>query len=195
MSTTAAPPTITPDEFYRMGDEGRGLELVDGELKGMNMSAESSRIGGRVYRQLENYSEAQHPGWAFPPETGFRCFPDDPGRVRKPDASFVALARMTREEYEGEGFIEVVPDLVAEVISPNDTAGDVDAKIRMWLAAGVKLLWEVYPKTRTVRAHRPGEPITPLRAADTLTADGVLPGFACPVADLFRLPGEPAAGA
>jgi Uma2 family endonuclease len=189
MSTTAT--IVTPEDLLQMGDEGKGYELVNGDLKELDVSARSSRVGGQVYRQLENYSRTQTPGWAFPPETGFRCFADDPGKVRKPDTSFIAIDRLSPQEYEEEGFLEVVPDLVAEVISPNDNAEDLEIKIKEWITAGVKVLWEIYPATSVVRAHQPGNTITLFRATDTLTAPDLLPGFACPVADLFRLPGEP----
>ncbi|MDB5311639.1 MAG: hypothetical protein JWO38_5841 [Gemmataceae bacterium] len=192
MNIAANPPTMTPDDLLRMPDGGKGFELVDGELRELNVSARSSRVGGQVYHRLENYSRTHTPGWVFPPETGFRCFADAPGRVRKPDTAFVSLSRMTPAEYESEGFIEIVPDLVAEVISPNDNAEDVEDKIEEWLAAGVNTVWEIYPANRVIRAYRPAGTITLFRVSDTLTAEGILPGFACPVADLFRLPGEPA---
>jgi Uma2 family endonuclease len=189
MSTAVS--MITPEELLQMGDEGKGYELVNGELKELDVSARSSRIGGQFYRQLENYSRSHTPCWVFPPETGFRCFATNPSQVRKPDTSFIALDRLSRQEYEEDGFIEVVPDLVAEVISPNDNAEDLGIKIDEWLRAGVKVVWEVYPATLTVRSHLPGNIITLFRATDTLTSPEVLPGFACLVADLFRLPGEP----
>ena len=108
--------------------------------------------------------------------------------VRKPDASYIAFPRMTAEEYDADGFIEIVPDLVAEVVSPNDQAEEARDKIENWLAAGVRLVWQVYPSTRVVQAYRPDGRITLYRVGDTLTADDVLPGFACPVAELFRVP-------
>jgi Uma2 family endonuclease len=189
MSTTAT--IITPEDLLQMRDQGKGYELVNGKLKDLKVSTRSSRVGGQIYRQLENFSETQRPGWVFPPETGFRCFATDPSQVRKPDTSFITLDRFTKEVYEEEGFISVVPDLVAEVISPIDNAEEVEIKIEGWLNAGVKVVWEIYPATSTVRAHRPDNTIALFRAADTLTAPDLLPGFACPVADLFRLPGEP----
>jgi Uma2 family endonuclease len=189
MSTTTT--IITPEDLLQIPDQGKGYELIDGELKELDGSARSSRVGGQIYRQLENHSQTHTPGWVFPPETGFRCFATERGQVRKPDTSFISLGRLSREEYKEDGFIEVVPDLVAEVISPNDNAEDVEIKIEDWLAAGVKVVWEVYPGTGVVRAHRPDNTITLFRGADTLIAPDVLPGFACPVADLFRLPGEP----
>jgi Uma2 family endonuclease len=81
-----------------------------------------------------------------------------------------------------------VPDLVVEVTSPNDVAWEVEAKIDEWLGAGVKLVWEVYPESQTVRAHRSDGPIAVFRATDTLTAPDLLPGFAVPGAALFEIP-------
>lgn len=191
MSTAAAPRVITPEEFYRMGDAARGYELVNGEMKELGMSAQSCRVGGQIYVQFEIYARGKHPGWAFPPETGYRCFAEDRGLVRKPDASFITLNRMTREQYEEEGYIEIVPDLVAEVISPNDLAGDVEEKLAEWLGAGVKVVWIIYPETRTVRIHRRDGESAFLRSSDTLAAPDVLPGFSLPIAELFRVPDEP----
>jgi Uma2 family endonuclease len=99
---------------------------------------------------------------------------------------------MPASTYRDEGHCKTVPDLVAEVISPRDNAEEVADKIQDWLGAGVRVVWEVYPANQTVRAHRPDGTITLFRGKDTLTAEEILPGFACPVADLFRLPGEPA---
>ncbi len=98
------------------------------------------RVGGQVYWALQSFCKAHLAGWAFPPEAAFRCFSDDPGRVRKPDASFIALERLTRSECEEDAFLEVVPDLVVEVISPNDKAEEVELKIEDWLQAVVKVL-------------------------------------------------------
>lgn len=185
----AAFPRLTPDDLLRMGDEGKDFELVGGELRRLNVSTESSRVAGKVYNRLENHCEPKNIAWVFPEGTSYQCFPDEPTRVRRPDTSLIALERMPPDSYEDEGHCSTVPDLVVEVISIHDNARDVEDKIEEWLAAGVKLLWEVYPNTRTVRAHRPDRTIALFRAPDSLTAEGVLPGFACPVADLFRLPG------
>jgi Uma2 family endonuclease len=193
MSTAAAPRIITPDEFYRMGDAAKGFELVNGEMKELGMSARSCRVGGKVYHQFENHSLQHNSGWAFPPETGYRCFAADRSLVRKPDASFIALNRMTREQYEEEGYIDIVPDLVVEVISPNDRAADVEEKLAEWLGAGVKVVWIINPESRTIRIHRRDGESAFLRSSDTLSAHDVLPGFSLPVAELFRVPGEPAA--
>jgi Uma2 family endonuclease len=186
MSTAVS--AITPDEFYRMGDAAKGFELVNGELKELHVSKESSHIAGEVYLRIKTHCNARQPGWVFPEGTSYCCFPTHPSQVRKPDTSFIAAGRMSRDEYYEEGHCQVVPDLVVEVVSPTDIAEELEDKIEEWLAAGAKLLWEIYPNSRTVRAHRPDGTITLLRAADTLTAPDILPGFACPVGDLFEPP-------
>ncbi len=179
--------TLTADDFYAMGDAGAGYELVDGTLEVNPKSAKACRVGGKLYFQLEKYCE-QYSGWAFPQDSGFRCFSEDPNRVRKPDAAFIALDRMTVEEYEVEGFIRVVPDLAAEVVSPKDIASKVEGKIDQWLDAGVKVVWVVYPNQKRVREHRPDGTVRQFLESDELSEPTLLPGFAGPVADLFRLP-------
>jgi Uma2 family endonuclease len=173
-----------------MPDGGAGYELVNGELKELAMSTESNRIAGRISARLDAHCDATGAGWVFPQDSPFCCFPDDPNRIRKPDAAFVSITRMPVESYQEEGYCQVVPEIVAEVISPHDKAREVQEKITEWLAAGVRLLWEVYPESRTIRVHRPGHPIELCGPGDTLTAPDVLPDFAVPVAELFRKPGE-----
>jgi Uma2 family endonuclease len=177
-----------------MPDGGKGYELVRGRLKELNVSTESSRVGGEVHFHIRTHLSRNPVGWAFPPETGFRCFrqdPTDPDRVRKPDAAFVSYATLPPARYKRDGFCEIVPDIAVEVISPNDLAREVEIKRDEWLRAGVKEVWVVSPDTETVMVYLAGGGSTLLRAADALTTT-LLPGFAVPVADLFRLPPAPA---
>jgi Uma2 family endonuclease len=190
MSATVA--VVTPEDLLRMPDEGKGYELVNGELKEMPVSTESSRVAGEVHFRLRSHCAGNPIAWVFPEGTSFRCFPGDRNRVRRADTSLILLDRMPLATYEDEGHCTTVPDLVAEVISPNDLAGEVEAKLAEWLDAGVKVVWVVNPTTRSVRVHG-SSGYTFLRASDTLTVPDVLPGFSVPVADLFRRPGEPAA--
>jgi Uma2 family endonuclease len=180
---------VTPDDLLRMPDEGQGWELVRGELREMNVSKESSRVSARITHFLEVHSESVAPGWVFPDAMSFRCF-EDPSTIRRADAAWIPLSKMPVDTYEDEGYCTVVPDIVAEVVSPNDLAEEVEEKLEDWLGAGVKLVWIVHPVTRTIRVHRAGGGIAYLQDTDTLTAEGVLSNFAVPVVDLFRRPGE-----
>lgn len=189
-ATAAAPttPVVSPEDLLRMPDRGKGYELVDGQLKELNVSAKSSHIAGRVVTLLTNHSEARQPGWIFTPDASYQCFTANPTRVRRSDAAFIALDRLTLQQYESEGHMSVCPDLVVEVISPNDLASEVNRKVQEWLAAGARLVWVIDPDARLVFCHRT-DGVDIRREADTLTGDPVLAGFSCPVADLFRLPG------
>jgi Uma2 family endonuclease len=82
-------------------------------------------------------------------------------------------------------YAEVVPDLLAEIVSPNDTAREVREKAEMWLGFGVRLVWVVNPDTRTVDVHRRGLPITTLTDQDALDGLDILPGFTCLVREIF----------
>ncbi len=179
---------VTPDELLRMPDGGKGFELVDGQLKELDVSFLSSYVAGEVYGQLRDFVKPRRLGWVSPENTSFRCFPDDENRVRRADTAFHRLDRLTAEQAQSEGHCPVVPDLVVEVVSPNDLAYEVNEKRNEWLEAGAQLVWVVYPDRQEVHAHRPDGTVTLFRRTDTLTAEPVLPDFRVPVADLFQLP-------
>ena len=67
---TAAPAArLTPDDLLKMPDEGRGFELVNGELKELNVSLLSSFVAGKAYFQLESHVTPRQLGWVFPEGT------------------------------------------------------------------------------------------------------------------------------
>jgi Uma2 family endonuclease len=127
-------------------------------------------------------------GWVAPEGTSLRCFPERPNLVRKPDGCFHRIDRLDPTLASTQGHLTVAPDLVVEVISPHDRAYRVSEKLGEWQDAGVPLVWLVYPNRRAVLAYHIDTGVREFRRNDTLTADPVLPGFAVPVAELFRLP-------
>jgi len=186
---TAAPAArMTPDDLLKLPDGGRGFELVDGEPKELNVSFLSSYVAGETHAILREHVKSRGLGWVSPEGTSFRCFPDDDMRVRRADTAFHRLDRLTSEQARTEGHCPVVPDLVVEVVSPNDLADEVNEKRIEWLEAGAKLVWVVHPVQQTIHAYRADGSVVLFRRTDTLMADPVLPDFRVPVADLFRLP-------
>ena len=186
---TAMPPLLTPEDLLAMPDDGHSYELLDGHLKKLNVSKESSRFGGRIVTSLNNHCDV-YGGWVYASDLGYRCFPNE-NRVRFADASYISFVTMPVVTYTDEGYCSTVPDLVAEVISPNDLAREVDAKIVEWLSVGVKVVWVLQPETNTIRVHRDDGTYEFLIEKDTLTEPGLLPGFTVPVADIFRRPTPP----
>jgi Uma2 family endonuclease len=177
------PTLLEPDDFLQLPD-GDSYELVDGRLEEKKMGAESNEITGRLFFALGRHVLAQRLGHLFVAETGFRCFPNRPRLIRKPDVAFVASGRLVNEQTP-KGDIPLAPDLVAEVVSPNDTYEEVEVKVNEYLGAGVRLVWVVSPTAKTVLVRRPDKTCTALDVNDTLTGEDVLPGFTCPVAELF----------
>ncbi len=183
MNLRAMPELIEPEELLALPDGDR-YELIDGVPKEKPMGAESDEIALGVGSVLRQFVKANHLGHVYGSQTGFQCFPKDPKRVRMPDTAFVAAGRLPGDKTP-EGYITVAPDIAVEVISPNEMYEEVEAKVAEYRAAGVKLVWVISPKSRTVVIRRLDGTCAELDEAGTLSGEDVLPKFACPVAELF----------
>ena len=75
-----------------------------------------------------------------------------------------------------------------EVLYPSDTALDVEDKVEEYLAAGSRAVWVINPTLRRVTVYQPAAAPQVLNENDTLKGDDVLPGFECPVRDIFTWP-------
>jgi Uma2 family endonuclease len=85
-----------------------------------------------------------------------------------------------------EGFVEVPPDLVVEVISPSDMQNHAHRKVLYYLDHGVRAVWVVDPATETVMVYRSRQEIRVLAKDDEISAPDVLPGFSCRVGEFFE---------
>jgi Uma2 family endonuclease len=108
----------------------------------------------------------------------------DPDTVRGPDVSYVRADRISPSGIP-EAFWPFAPDLAVEIVSPSETAEEVRGKVHDFLAGGTLLVWVVYPRAREVVAHTADGLARTYGEADVLENSEVLPGFSCPVADLF----------
>ncbi len=187
MSTAATTRRYTPEDLLSMPD-CEGYELVDGQLVELNVSMWSSYVAGVIHKILANYCDQNAVGWPFPEGTSYQCFAAFPDMVRKPDTSVIRLARLNFAQAQARGHGHVVPDLVVEVLSPNDNAYGIDQKVQLYLDAGVSLIWVVNPERGSVEVHRPTGIGTILRENDEIAGEDVLPGFHCRVGDFFRPP-------
>ena len=183
MALAATERRYTPEELLALPD-GEHFELVDGQLLEKPMGAESAWTTCQLSRWLGNYCEEHGLGHVFSPEMGYRCFELERNRVRKPDVSFVRLARLP-ENWRRCGFFTFPPDLAVEVISPNDLFTGVRTKVGEYLEAGVPLVWVIDPQSRTVEIHRADGSATFLDTRGELSGEEVLPGFVCALRELF----------
>lgn len=183
---------VTADELLARPDGDR-FELVNGDLVERQMGWESELLGSNLQVLLGWFCQQANLGWVNGSNAGYQCYgeidPDDPDRIRKPDVSFIASHRIPKNA-RLKGHCPIVPDLVVEVVSPNDLYEEVEAKVGEYLQVGVKLVWVVNPHTKAIRIHRANGTVHDVGLKDELSGEDVVPGFRCAVQDVFRLPGE-----
>lgn len=181
MSTTTR---VTADQLLRMPDDGHRYELVAGELRKMVPAGwRHGAAGGNLHSLLGKHVMEHDLGQIFFAETGF-LLARDPDTVRAPDIAFIRKERLAGELPE-EAFWPGAPDLAVEVVSPGDTTGEVDEKVKAWLDAGAAMVWVVNTKWRSVTVYRSATDIETLTENQELTGEDLVAGFSCPVADIF----------
>lgn len=175
---------LTAEEFlYEQPDDLR-TELIAGEMVCEPLpKPKHGRLAARMVHLLMDFTD-EHPLGEVFGETGF-VLERGPDTVRGPDASFVSAERWDAARGD-EGFFEGAPDLAVEVASPGDSRRRLGDKARGYLASGARLVWVVWPESRTVDVHHPGATIETVPESGTLDGGDVLPGFALPVGRIFE---------
>ena len=77
-----------------------------------------------------------------------------------------------------------------EVVSPSNTAAEMERKVAEYLAAGSQRVWVVYQATRRnprrVIVHRADGTAITYAGDDVITDEELLPGFSLPLSDIFN---------
>lgn len=185
MEITATSDPMTAAELLNLPQAGVRYELVKGELLEMSPTgSRHGRIANMITFLLTQFVRQHKLGVVYAAETGFKL-QENPDTVRAADAAFVAQERIPPEG-EPEGYWAIAPDLVVEVVSPSDSALLVQAKVTDWLEAGCRLVWVVYPDTRTVTEYRSLREVQVLMVDQRLAGGEALPGFSCAIAEIFE---------
>lgn len=159
-------------------------ELVRGELvPTMPSNLVHARIAAWLGSKLTLYAMEHRLGTVFANDPGFHLGPDT---LRGPDIAFVAAGRLPQPLEASFGHL--APDLAVEIVSPNDTAFDIEDKVLTYLEAGVRLVWVVYPNRKTVHVSRADKPTEVLSGENVLDGEDVLAGFRLPLRELFGDP-------
>lgn len=176
----------TVADLQQLAGREERYELVRGDLLMMSpASPKQGRYAMRLGSALQQHVEAHDLGEVYTAEPGFQLQPEPEAIVRAPDLAFVRKERIPPPENES-GFWSLAPDLVVEIISPSETAVQVQAKVQDYLNAGSRLIWLVYPETRTVVEYRADGSMRLYANNDTLDGADVIPGFRYPLELLFR---------
>lgn len=160
-------------------------ELVRGEIREIRPTGDAHTIlAAHIAHLIGNHIwEKGLGGYVSGADGGF-ILATEPDTVRAPDAAYISRGRLPGP-LRG-GYFPVAPDLAVEVMSPGDTATDIHEKTLEYLRAGTRLVWVVYPNTRTV-VVRTREGARTLDENGTLEGGEVLPGFSLPVREVFAL--------
>jgi Uma2 family endonuclease len=181
---------ITADELWEIvhlpENSEKRMELVRGEIIEMAPAGgEHGGVAANFLIEIGSYVKQNHIGKVTAAETGFALFQNEDGKdtVRAPDVGFITKERAP--ERLPKKYIRVVPDLVVEVVSPNDSAEEIQDKLNDYRRAGVRLIVFAYPSSQTMNVYTPNEART-LNVDDTFDGGDVLPGFTLPVRAVFE---------
>ena len=187
MAATIAPPKeklFTGEELYRM--PGVGLcELIDGRI--VPMSPTNDVHGGielNFGEAIKSFVRQRKLGKVRVGEVGIYT-QRDPDRVRAADVLYISSERY--DQKKSEGYFDVAPELIVEVLSPHDSASELTQKLREYFAIGVRLVWVADPDAKAVFAYRSLTDVREFKESDTLPGDDVLKGFAVAVKELFEV--------
>ena len=159
-------------------------ELIDGVLVEKAMGDRESMLGLWVARLVGNLVDADDLGIVLGAD-GFIRFSDT--LIRAPDATFIPWANLPADGLPKEAYWSVTPGLIVEVLSPHNTPGEIDRKLREFFGIKCKLAWVIDPEAKTARVHTSAAKFKLLDETGTLDGGRVLPGFALPLADLFAV--------
>jgi Uma2 family endonuclease len=176
---------VTAKQFASLPSAQHPQELVAGHI--IDMPSPQTPHGQVVFNLaflLKTYLKQHDVGRAWGAESGL-ITSREPDSVRGMDAAFCSYARWPKETPQ-RGYAEIAPELVIEVMSPEDRWPRVLKKITEYFDAGVLVVCTVDPELKTVQIHTDGSSARVLRVEDTFELPNILPGFSCRVSELFE---------
>ncbi|MFN9599620.1 MAG: Uma2 family endonuclease [Dolichospermum sp.] len=178
---------FTDDKFVEIVAANKDLRLElssQGELSIMSPTGGETgdrnlELGGQVWF----WNRQNGLGKAFDSSTGFKL-PN--GATRSPDVSWIKIERwnaLTPEQRKR--FLPLCPDFVIELVSESDDLADTQAKMREYIANGLRLGWLINPKNKQIEIYRPNQEIEVLESPTSLSGEDVLPGFILDLQPIF----------
>jgi Uma2 family endonuclease len=174
---------VTGEELYRRPDLGP-CELIDGRIVPLAPTGpEHGETELDLGFELKAWVRSSGRGRAFSGDVGI-YIRRNPDTVRAPDLMYTSHERYARREKAA--YLTVVPELVVEVLSPEDCPGAVKAKLADYFSVGVDRVWVVDPEAQRILVYRALNDVQEFGAGDILKDDDLLPGFRLSLAELFH---------
>jgi Uma2 family endonuclease len=177
------PKLITADEFAEMAELGRA-ELVEGRI--IETPPPKDRHGAveNNFSFFITMFVRQHKlGSVRVGESGV-LIRRGPDTVRGMDVAFISTERLAKRKTV-EGYLEIAPDLIVEILSPSDSWNAVMKKLREYFEIGVLLVWIADTDANMIYVYRSPTNVREFKEGDELPGDDVLPGFSVQVSELF----------
>lgn len=160
-------------EYDQLPDDGNRYELLDGELLTMPPPPYRHRkLQNQLAKMLENCS-ARVGAFLGLVEAPARL---SPGLTLVPDV--VLVTKEQDKQIGPHGYLSVAPLIVVEVVSPSNTAREIDRKVEVFLAYGSLEVWVIYPEERRIWVHTPDGHA---RLLKTHLESAALPGWSVPL--------------
>jgi len=173
-------------DLIAANDQSAGVvcEWIDGTLVEKAMGQFESWIGVIVAGELYAYLKTHDIGMLYGEAAVLQILP---GIGRAPDVSFIAWGSLPggKPPPRTEKVPAVVPDLVVEVLSSSNTPREMARKRDEYFRAGVKVVWEIDPESRSANVFTGPSAATPVAADGTLEGGEILPGFVLSLRELF----------
>lgn len=173
---------LTGEDLLRLPDLGP-CELVRGRIVPMTPTGfRHGEIELNLGAALRDWARESGRGRAQVGEVGIYVR-RNPDTVRAADVSFISHERLARQV--SESYLDVPPELVVEILSPEDRWRDVQAKLDDYFSAGVDRVWVVDPKGCRLSVYFSPSQKQVFESGETLTDSELLPGFSLAVAEIF----------
>lgn len=173
---------LTGEELLEMGDIGR-TELIEGRIRYlMPTERPHSRIESLIITYLNMYNFQHNLGEVHGGEFGVYTR-RNPDTVRGMDAAFISFQRL--ENAKTQGFLDVAPELIVEVMSPSDRWSEIQTKLAEYFNIGVEVVWLVDPQLEQVHVYRSMTDVTLYKRSDVLTEPNILPEFELAIDAIF----------
>lgn len=175
---------LTADEYAKLPDTGRPTELVRGEVVEMNPpQSRHGQVCGNAYFILRSFAQGRDLGHVLCNDSGV-ITERDPDTVRGADIAFYLYSRVPKGRLSG--YLPVPPDVVFEVLSPDDRPGRVAAKVQEYLQAGVAAVVVLDPEEDVAYIYQAGKMAVEIHNDDPLRLPVIAADFEVPVSRFFE---------
>jgi Uma2 family endonuclease len=175
-------PLLTGKDLFAMGDIGRA-ELIEGRLIRMSPTGYAhGYIEINLAGILREFVNQHHLGKVFGGEVGIYTH-HNPDTVRGADVAYVSNERLA--QIHSRSYLDIAPELIVEILSPDDRWDDLMDKLDEYFAIGVQMVWVADPKRQQIFIYHSVTEVERLTLNDQLTGGTVLSGFQVAVAEVF----------